>query len=247
MPAAVRSFTGHFAPHVALALFLFAVVTLLPTFTTDGVGTGVAAPTWRMLLGITVIVIAAFAAYATLRYYHDRHQCARCDRNGARDRHRTVPVGFLVRHWHWCRTAPGVWVYLAVWLATMLVSMVSSIGTVLIYTGMALWTASTIAHQARVRSCPAHTSTIMYDPSEKRFGADRMLAELRYRARGVEFLHLKCERYACNGNVTVQSPEAAVIWTLGHSDEHLFRPGGSPMVLLRITFDPDLELDTVDA
>lgn len=245
MPGAIRSFAGHFAPHVALSLFLLAVVTLIPTFFTDGIRPGVAVPTWRVGITVTVIVMAGFVAYTVLRYFHDRRQCGRCDRNGMSDRYRLAPMGFLARHWHWCRTAPGVWIYLAAWFVTMLLSMVSSIGTVLIYSGMALWAASTIAHQARVRSCPLHTATIMYNPPAKWFSAERVLAELHYRARGVDQLHLQCERYACHEEVTVDSPEEAVIWTLSHSDVHLFKPLNSPMVVLKVTLDPHLELDSL--
>jgi hypothetical protein len=243
MPAAIRSFAGHFAPHVALTLFLFAVVTLVPTFFTNGIRPGVAVPTWRVGIVITAIVMIGFVTYSVLRYYHDRRQCSRCDRNGATDRYRLAPMGFLAQHWHWCRSTPGIWIYLVAWLATMLLSMVSSIGTVLIYAGMALWAASTIAHQARVRSCPSHTSTIMYDPPAKWFSAERVLAELHYRARGADQLHLKCGRYACDEATTVGSPEEAVIWTLGHSDVHFFMPLHSPMVVLQVTLDPHLELE----
>lgn len=245
MPAAIRSFAGHFAPHVALTLFLLAIASLLPTFFTDGVGTALAAPTWRTAAIVTTTMMVGFCAYLALRYYHDRHQCNRCDHNGATDRYRLAPMGFLARHWHWCRTMPGIWIYVVVWLLTMLLSILSSIGTVLIYAGMALWAASTIAHQARIRSCPSHTSTIMYNPPHKWFSAEQILAELHYRARGIDQIHLTCERYACGEATTVASPEAAVIWTLAHSDVHLFKPLHSPMVVLQVTLDPHLELDAL--
>lgn len=247
MPGAVRSFTGHFAPHVALILFLMALISLVPTFFTVGVQPGVAVPTWTAAIIITVVTTATWAIYMVLRHYHDRHQCTRCDRIGARDRLRPRPVGLLAWHWHWCRTAPGIWIYLAAWFVAVSVSVVSSIGTVLIYAGMALWTASTIAHQARMRSCPAHTAVILYDPSQQWFRAERLLTELHYRARGAEYLRLHCELHACDGEVTVESPEAAVIWTLAHSDMHLFGPTSEPFVLLRVTLDPHLELETIKA
>jgi hypothetical protein len=245
MPGAIRSFTGHFAPHVALTLFLLAIVSLVPSLFVVGVQPGVAVPTWRVGITIAVVMMTAWVTYALLRYYHDRHQCSRCDRNGMRDRFRLAPIGFLARHFHWCRTAPGVWIYLAAWLVTVLLSVVSSVGTVLIYAGMALWTASTIAHQARIRSCPLHTTSIMYNPPAKWFSIERLLTELHYRARGVEHLHLQCQRYACDAEATVSSPEEAALWTLGHSDVHFFKPLHSPMVVVKVTLDPDLELDSL--
>jgi hypothetical protein len=247
MPGALRSFTGHFAPHVALTLFLLAVVSLVPSFFVVGVQPGVTVPTWRVAITVFAIVVIGWIVYTVLRYYHDRHQCSRCDRNGMRDRYRLAPMGFLARHFHWCRTAPGIWIYLAAWFLTMLLSIVSSLGTVLIYAGMALWTASTIAHQARIRSCPSHTASIMYKPTAKWFSIERLLNELHYRARGVEHLHLQCERYACDVEATVSSPEEAVLWTLGHSDFHASRSTKNPMVLVKVTLDPDpdLEMDSL--
>lgn len=245
MPAAIRSLAGHFAPHVALTLFLLAVASVAHTILTNGTVHSILVPTWQTAAIVTTIVMIGFCTYAALRYYHDRRQCNRCDRNGATDRYRLAPMGFLARHWHWCRDTPGIWIYLTAWFLTMLLSMVSSIGTFLIYAGMALWAASTIAHQARIRSCPQHTSTIMYNPPHKWFTAERTLAELHYRARGADQIHLTCERYACDEETTVGSPEEAVIWTLAHSDVHFFAPLNSPMVVLQVTLDPDLELDAL--
>lgn len=245
MPGGIRSFTGHFAPHVALALFLLAVVSLIPTFFIVGVQPGVTVPTWRTAIVVGVVTISGWVTYALLRFYHHGHRCSRCDRNGMRDRYRLAPLGFLARHFHWSRTPPGIWIYVGGWFATVLLSVVSSVGTVLIYAGMALWVASTIAHQARIRSCPSHTSTIMYDPPAKWFSAKHMLTELHYRARGVEHLQLQCQRYACDAEVTVSSPEEAVIWTLAHSDLHSSKLSKSPMVIVKVMLDPDLELESL--
>ena len=245
MPGAVRSSTGHFAPHVALTLFLMPILLLAPTLFMTGAQPGLLLPTWQAGVMAIALMGLAWVTYASLRHYHDRHQCSRCDRNGMRDRYRLAPLGFLARHYHWCRTPPGLWVYLALWFPTVALSTVSTFGTVLLYAGMALWSASTIAHQARVRSCTEHDSTIMYDPTEKGFGAQRMLTELHYRARGAEHLHLQCERYACQAEVTVASPEEAVIWVMSHSDFHLLRSIKSPLVFVKVTLDPYLELEDV--
>lgn len=242
MPGAIRSFTGHFIPHVVLALSLCIIVLLIPTFFLVGVTPGLALPTWPATFITVAVVITGWCTYAMLRYYHDRHRCTRCDRNGYRFRYEPARLGFLALHFHWCRTSPGIWIYLVAWLVVTAVSAVSTVGTVLTYAGIALWLASTIAHQARLRSCPAHTAAIMYDPPARWFTADRMLAQLHYRARGCDHLHLKCQRYACEDAAMVTSVEEAMVWTLEHSDAHTHRMSRSPMVILEVTIDPDLEM-----
>jgi hypothetical protein len=253
MPGAIRSFTGHFAPHVAFGVCVAVILVLLPALMVDGVDHGLSAPTsWTAVIPSVVIGLSAFTVHELLRRFHNRHRCRWCDRNGARHRHQAQRLGFLARHFHWRREMPGAWIYVVAWLAVTGFMIISTVGVLVLYAGMALALASTIVHQARQRSCPLHEATIMLDPSSKWFSIERLLGELHFRARGAEYLHLQCKRYACDDVMVAESPEEAVIWALAHGDEHATRPGGSRMVLLRVTLDPpELELegdrDTVDA
>lgn len=242
MPGAIRSFTGHFAPHAALVLCVTVMLLLTPGLFLGGASQGVGVPrSWLDVLVPVAIALVVWGGHELLRRFHDQHQCHRCDRNGARMRYRTRPLGFVGRHFHWRRDLPGAWIYVVAWFAVTGFMFISSVGVIVLYAGMALALASTIVHQARQRACPAHEATIMYDPPSKWFGAARVLRELHYRARGCEELHLSCERYACEETMTVQSPEEAMIWVFAHSDAHMFRPGNSPMVILKVVLDPDLQ------
>lgn len=241
MSGGVRSFLGHFTPHAALCVCLCIVLIHIPSFFVVGVLPGLAVPMWSQAVVSMVVGLGLFVAYALLRWYHDRHQCCWCDRTAATDRFRSDGLGLFARHFHWCRTLPGLGFWAGGWVVATGVTLVSSIGSMLTYGGMAVWLASTIAHQARVRSCTKHSVSLMYDPRSRAFSAERVLGQLHYRSRGCTYLWLRCERYACTARTTAVSPEEAVVWTLAHSDEHGADRHANPIVFLGVTVDPQLD------
>lgn len=253
MSGAIRSFLGHFAPHAALALCLWIITTMIWSWSVVDVDSDVGLPSGLEAVVVVVAPLVMSVSYLWLRYCHDRRQCGVCDRNGRRDRLRSDPVGLLSRHYHWCRTSPGIWVSIAVWFAFAFLSTVSYVGTFLVYAGMALWLASTIAHQRRLRSCPKHSTVIMYDPRQPRwFSQGRVLAELHSRARGCNLIKAECRRTWCRqplspGSILAESPEEVMIWMLAHSNEHVAAYGRIPMVSVQVTLDPHLERDRVAA